>query len=89
MNQTMMTEDQLFNGWTNYETWNVSLWMQNEFVLYREALCVAMDGGFYEDFVHLMEEMGCDSTPDGVQWGDPKVDADALSEMMTEMIEGV
>jgi len=25
-----MAEDKRYNGWTNYETWNVKLWMDNE-----------------------------------------------------------
>ena len=25
-----MTETQKYNGWTNYETWNVKLWMDND-----------------------------------------------------------
>jgi hypothetical protein len=25
-----MTTDNRYNGWTNYETWNVKLWMDNE-----------------------------------------------------------
>ena len=24
-----MSEDKKYNGWTNYETWNVALWMDN------------------------------------------------------------
>lgn len=25
-----MTETKTYNGWTNYETWNVKLWMDND-----------------------------------------------------------
>jgi len=25
-----MNETKTYNGWTNYETWNVALWMDNE-----------------------------------------------------------
>lgn len=25
-----MSEDKKYNGWTNYETWNVKLWMDND-----------------------------------------------------------
>ncbi len=25
-----MTADKTYNGWTNYETWNVKLWMDND-----------------------------------------------------------
>lgn len=27
-----------YNGWSNYETWNVNLWLNNEELFYREFL---------------------------------------------------
>ena len=30
-----MSDDQRYNGWTNYETWAVKLWMDNEEGFYR------------------------------------------------------
>lgn len=32
-----MTTD-TYNGWKNYPTWNVNLWLSNEEPLYREAI---------------------------------------------------
>lgn len=32
-----MTEEKGYQGWTNYETWATSLWIDNEEPLYREA----------------------------------------------------
>ncbi len=68
--QTNLT-DTTYNGWTNYETWNVALWIGNDEGLY-DLACAA---GSYEDFVDALE--GCDlndlSTPDGVNYRDPKV----------------
>lgn len=38
------TEDKKYNGWTNYETWNVKLWMNN-------------DQGSYEHYKELTAEV--------------------------------
>ncbi len=68
--QTNLT-DTTYNGWANYETWNVALWIGNDEGLYQ----LAGAAGSYEDFVDALE--GCDlndlSTPDGVNYRDPKV----------------
>jgi len=31
-----MSDDKRYNGWTNYETWVVNLWLANEEPSYRE-----------------------------------------------------
>lgn len=33
-----MTDDETYNGWTNWETWNVALMLNNEQELQRQAL---------------------------------------------------
>ena len=75
--QTNLT-DTSYNGWTNYETWNVALWIGNDEGLYH----LAREAGNYEDFVDCLE--GCSfnepSTPDGVNYRDPKVNIVELNE---------
>jgi hypothetical protein len=63
--------DQTYNGWENYETWNVALWIQNDEGLYN----LAEVAGNYEDFVDALEACSFNSlkTPDGVSFKDPKV----------------
>ena len=57
-----------YNGWTNYETWNVALWIQNDEGFYN----LARQCDDYSEFVSALCK-GCVQTPDGVNWKDPKV----------------
>ena len=73
--------DNTYNGWANFETWNVALYIQNEYGLYQMAKKC-------EDYSHLVEiitEVSSQETPDGVSWTDPKLDIDELNEMMVEL----
>ncbi len=33
-----------YNGWTNWETWNLNLWLTNDESMYRAASMYARDG---------------------------------------------
>ena len=62
--------DTEYNGWTNYETWNVALWINNDQGLYN----LARECGDYETLVNrLYDEYGVKETKDGVKFADPKV----------------
>jgi hypothetical protein len=53
------------NGWANYETWNVALWIQNEFKFYSVALAC----GDYCEFLAAIADSNVGlTTPDGVPW---------------------
>ena len=67
------------NGWKDYETWNVSLWIQNDETLYRLALASA---GF-QTFMSEMRAWGCNETQDGVKWSD--ADYSEVQSMFNEM----
>jgi hypothetical protein len=59
-----------YNGWENYETWNVALWINNDEGLYH----LASECGDYETLVHrLYEYYGVRETKDGVKFNDPAV----------------
>ena len=76
-----------YNGWKNYETWNVALWIGNDEGLYLEARRYRNRG--YKDFIKYMLASYGDgtfvATPDGVQWNDSDLDIQALNEMMSEL----
>jgi hypothetical protein len=86
--------DTTYNGWANYETWNASLWMQNDEFLYNTArACVRFAGSEnpWTKFVRCMTDgqigrmLG--ETADGVKWNDPAIDEDEMVEMMMELVE--
>ena len=64
-----------YNGWENYETWNVALWINNNEYLYH----LAQEVGNYVDFVEVLNDCGTDSTPDGVRYDDPGVNVVQLN----------
>ena len=81
-----------YNGWANYQTWNVALWIQNDEGLYY----LAQECPDYESFRLALRECyggrdekdGADSisyeTPDGVAWNDSGLDIPRLDEMILE-----
>ena len=83
--------DTTYNGWTNYQTWNVALYIQNEYPLYSLA-CEWVehqrdndDTCDYDVFRHTLTELAGDITPDGVSWSDPTLDTDELTEMLMDL----
>ena len=88
-----------YNGWTNYETWNVTLWIGNDEGLYNFIL----DGitGLLDDHDNdwqnisetelkelVRDAFGSNKTPDGVSLFDSKIDWSEVSDMLLELAEG-
>ena len=81
--------DTAYNGWANYATWNVMLWIRNDYGLYSAARDF-MRGYYhndpYRDFINAYE-LSCDFTPDSVHWLDNALDYSELDEAMRELVE--
>ena len=77
-----------YNGWKNWETWNVSLWLANEYALYNATRGFA---GYKTPYLSLRQELretfDFTRTKDGASLWDPKLDIDELNEMIEEMAE--
>ena len=78
--QTQLT-DQTYNGWTNYETWNVALWLGNDKGLYDMARMYREHG--YKSLSHMLVEYTT-GTPDGVAWNDNNLNICELNDMLTD-----
>lgn len=84
----MPKKDASYNGWPNYETWNVMLWMDNDEPSYR----------FYRDWYLRMKDRGqrftgvdakwcCEyclntSTPDGIYLSNSRIRWGAIAKAM-------
>jgi len=71
-----------YNGWENYETWNVALWINNDEGLYH----LARDYSTYSALLFvLQEEYGLKETPDGVKFNDPKINRIEMNQMLQDL----
>lgn len=86
--------DNTYNGWANYETWNVALWIKNDKGLYGIAKLCRSSLHPYKSFVESIDRIyeGCPDvtaiayrTPDGVSWNDSALDIDELDKMIEEL----
>ena len=69
-----------YNGWHDWTTWNVALWINNAECFYN----IAKDCKDYMDFLYEMQYMiGSFATPDGADWGEANI------EEMNEVIEEI
>jgi hypothetical protein len=72
----------LYNGWANYQTWNVARWLQNNKGLYR----LARNATSYESLVtYLKYVCQMPDTPDAVAWDDPALDTERLEALIAEL----
>lgn len=77
-----------YNGWANYETWNVALWLNNDENLYFAMLDAIRNGArTYEDVREVMGLTG--ETKDSVAWDDLALDVAELDAMIAETAEGL
>jgi len=56
-----------YNGWKNWATWNVALWLGNDEALYKMARRFVN----YKDLAQKLVDCGTPTTPDGASYTDP------------------
>ena len=70
-----------FNGWSNYETWNVALWLQNDEGLYG----IARRYDSYDMLIPRLELTMGQMTPDGVRWMDGRINTAEIDAMLSDL----
>lgn len=79
-----------YEGWTNYETWNVALWLNNDYPLYQRMVAYLKDNlrdGKVPVYGHMLTHMGINhahTTGDKVRWWDDAVDRAEIEAMLLE-----
>lgn len=81
-----MKSTETYNGYANYETWNVALWIQGDQGLYELAREVAAHGGEYSEFADMLrDEFESNTTPDDISWHSPRLDHNELNELLADL----
>lgn len=75
-----------YNGWKNYETWNVVLWIANDYPTYHASQGYKR---YPQPFLSFRQELRdgmlkCTTTGDGVSLWDRGLDIERLNEMIRE-----
>lgn len=70
----------MYNGWKNYETWNVALWIGNDEGLYNWS----REYRDYGTFAASLRDADILETPDHVAYNDSELDIEALNDLFVE-----
>ena len=77
-----------YNGWKNYQTWNVAHWLGNDEAWYMAMVHYINEnpGASYHAMIAEFEREHIIGlvTPDNVSWTDPTLDTERLDEMLLE-----
>jgi hypothetical protein len=81
VDQKEHAQENKYNGWANYETWNISLWINNNERLYD----IAKDCKDYAEFIAFTKDIDITMTGDKVKYDNELVNVDEINEMLKEL----
>lgn len=82
-----MPKNEEYNGYKNYQTWNVSLWLFNDECLYYAAIEFMKSYKGARPYAAFIRRMGMEQerTPDRIKWISTRLDYKTLNEEMREL----
>ena len=77
-----------YNGWKNYQTWNVALWINNDESLYMSAVDYLANSKrpTYMGYLKFAGLVG-ENTPDRIKFDGTKLDYKALNNMIVTLLD--
>ena len=77
-----------YNGWANKATWNISLWINNDEPIYREAVKFMESYKGRRPYVDFIKHIGLTQarTPDNFKFMGYSLNLKELNEMMKELV---
>lgn len=84
-----MLKEKEYNGWKNRQTWNISLWINNDYNLYESAVEFMKSYKGSKPYGSFIRYMGLqeEKTPDNIKFFSTRVDYKALNDMMFELVD--
>ena len=78
------SEPTTYNGWTNFETWQVALWIDNDKRLYECAQYCGRYNYSFEAFKSVVRNWKGDWQSDIKNWDNPLINVDEINEKIRE-----
>ena len=84
----MTKTNETYNGWTNRSTWNVALWIENDYNLYTAACNFMKTYTGNRPYVSFINSLGMrdDRTPDRIKFISGQLNYHELNDMMNELL---
>jgi hypothetical protein len=77
-------ETTTYNGWANYHTWNVALWIGSDEIIYQHAK-ENQNLGYRKWAKRWIDEFEEYITGDGISWLSDEVNTDEMDLMLSEL----